>query len=184
MMDAFDWYQEITREVRKSGRVVKLRRPKMETTGPDDRDDLIKYWFISTVAIQAHYHGPDEVFVAIADGQVRGYAALRDRPVDKNKDTAELMRMFVSFDCRRMGLGKRLFLLCAEAARAAGMRRMVIRTEESVESNAFYKAMGCVPVRADKALRREIRAKKSDILMEYSLNILPEKENRHEAFPA
>ena len=98
-----------------------------------------------------------------------GYAALRDRPVGKEKDTAELMRMFISCDCRRMGLGKKLFRLCAEAARAAGMRRLVVRPEKALESCAFYQAMGFVPIRADKSLLKEIRGNKRDIVMEYKL---------------
>jgi len=169
MMDGFEWYREITREARKNGRVVKLRRPKVELTGADDWDDVIKYWFISPMAIREYYPGYDLVFAAFDGDRVLGYAALRDEPIGKGKDSTELMRMFVSYDCRRMGLGKRLFLLCAASARAAGTRRMVIKPDSAAETIAFYRAVGCVPMRADEALRKEIRAGKRDILMEFTL---------------
>jgi GNAT superfamily N-acetyltransferase len=169
MMDRFEFYREITRQARKSGRVVKLRRPKVELTGADDGADFIKYWFISSVAVQEFYHGSDDTFAAFAGGQVLGFAVLRDRPLGKEKDIAQLLRMFMSLDCRRMGLGKRLFKLCAETARAAGMRRLVVNTDRSVESQAFYRAVGCAPMGKDEALPKEIRAGKRDILMEFTL---------------
>jgi GNAT superfamily N-acetyltransferase len=169
MMDGFDWYQEITHEARENGRVKKLRRPRVNQNSADDNVNFIKYWFIGTVAVQEFYHGCDETFAAFSDGRVLGFAALLGHPLGKDGNLANLTHLYIRYDCRRMGLGKQLFLLAAEAARAAGMQKLVISAERAVESQAFYRAMGCVPMAKDRKLRGEIRGGRTGILMQYTL---------------
>ena len=56
----------------------------------------------------------------------------------------ELSVIQVSAPYRRRGIGKGLFRRAAKAARAFGAKKLYISAHSSVESQAFYKAVGCV----------------------------------------
>lgn len=45
---------------------------------------------------------------------------------------------------RRKGIGKTLFLLAKEWAKQKGSKKLYIYAHSAVESQAFYKSMGCV----------------------------------------
>ena len=50
----------------------------------------------------------------------------------------------VSYEYRSKGVGKQLFILIAESARRMGAKKIYISAHSSEESQAFYKAIGCV----------------------------------------
>lgn len=60
------------------------------------------------------------------------------------KQYADLTSIHVSADARGHGLGRRLFLLAEDTARQLGAEALYISAHSAVESQAFYKAMGCV----------------------------------------
>ena len=173
MMDSFDRHQEITHILRKNGRVRKLRKPRVE-------DWPVKTGFIQTficnVCLRQYFGGEPKVFAAFRGDQVVGFAYWRHMEKDpeylkakkgKEGNYAMLDNLFVSRDCRRMGLGRQLFNLCAQAARAEGARMLYINTEPAVETQAFYRSAGCVKSKVD--LGRVTRARKHDIPLEYAL---------------
>ena len=59
------------------------------------------------------------------------------------KQYIELSSMHVTEDMRGRGIGKRLFLTAACWAKEQGAEKLYISGHSSVESQAFYKAMGC-----------------------------------------
>jgi len=174
MMDEFDRHQEITYEMRKNGRVKKLRGPRVEDW--DARNQGFVRTFIYHVYIRQFYGGEPTVFAAFRGGQVAGFAVWRYIANDPRylkakkggeQDCAILDSLFVSRESRRMGLGRQLFGLCAAAARAEGARMLYISAEPAVETQAFYRSVGCVPTKTD--LGRVTRSPKRDIPLEYSL---------------
>jgi len=172
MMDAFDRHQEIARVMRKNGRMKKLRKPRVENMSGGEKEGFIKHLFIPNAYIRQFYPDYPMVFAAFRGGQVVGFAKwrwIRDQKLKrgKAKDFAILDLLFVSQECRRMGLGRQLFDLCAQAAKAEGARVMYISTNPAVETQAFYKSLGCVRSRTD--LGRVTRAPKHDIPLEYLL---------------
>ena len=56
----------------------------------------------------------------------------------------ELMQLHVSDECRRKGIGKNLFALCAQKARQLGAKKLYISAHPSEEAQLFYKSIGCV----------------------------------------
>ena len=171
MMDEFDRHQEITHIVRKSGRVKKLREPRVEDWTEGNKKASVSN-FIYHVYFRQFYGGEPKVFAAFRGDQVVGFAHwryLEDQNLKwgKEKDFAILDRLFVSRECRRMGLGRRLFNLCAEAARAEGAHMMYISTEPAIETQAFYRSLGCAKTKT--GLGRVTRAPKHDIPLEYAL---------------
>ena len=50
----------------------------------------------------------------------------------------------ISEDMRRKGIGRTLFLAAKEWAKQKGAKKLYISAHSAVESQAFYKSMGCV----------------------------------------
>jgi ribosomal protein S18 acetylase RimI-like enzyme len=80
-----------------------------------------------------------------ADGRLLGFASLRNAPLGRQGDDLELDYLHVSRECRGHGLGRRLFAACCCAARARGAARLYLGAHPSVETQRFYRALGCVP---------------------------------------
>ena len=167
MMDEYDEYREITREVRKRRlcrgyRVKKLRKPKTMQTS-DGGKNYIRHWFIPNVHLRQYYPGQPLVFSAFRGDQVVAFAIWDVTTMEKGRlGQARLYRLFVSRVCRRMGLGRQLFDLCAEAARIEGAQKLFISSEPSFETQAFYKSMGCT-------IAKKHSGPKHDIPLEFTL---------------
>ena len=56
----------------------------------------------------------------------------------------QLMQIHVSYEYRKMGIGKKLFRLCSQKAKQLGAKKLYISTCSSEESQHFYKNIGCV----------------------------------------
>ncbi|MDE7266162.1 MAG: GNAT family N-acetyltransferase, partial [Lachnospiraceae bacterium] len=56
----------------------------------------------------------------------------------------DLSSIHVSEDMRGQSIGKALFTAAKEWAKNKGARKLYISAHSAVESQAFYKAMGCV----------------------------------------
>ena len=66
-----------------------------------------------------------------------------------------------------VGIGKALFLAAEDWARARGGRKLYISAHSAVESQAFYKAMGCVE--AEKYHQGHVEAEPYDCQLECEL---------------
>lgn len=56
----------------------------------------------------------------------------------------DLSSIHISEDMRNKGIGTTLFLAAKEWAKNNGARKLYISAHSAVESQAFYKKMGCV----------------------------------------
>jgi ribosomal protein S18 acetylase RimI-like enzyme len=92
----------------------------------------------------ASYRSPHGLFLlATADDEPAGCGALKFL----NESTAELKRMWVSPNCRGLGLGSRLLRSLEAEARFRGYKRMVLDTNGSLtEAISLYKRHGYVEV--------------------------------------
>ena len=84
------------------------------------------------------------VFGAFEDGQLKGFASVEADLFGKNKEYLDLTSLHVSEDKRGKGIGKVLFGLSKEWAKEHGAQKLYISAHSSVETQAFYRAMGCV----------------------------------------
>ena len=85
-----------------------------------------------------------QVWGAFLEGRLKGFASVEGPLVGSRKQYADLTSIHVSADARGHGLGRRLFLLAEDTARQLGAEALYISAHSAVESQAFYKAMGCV----------------------------------------
>lgn len=79
----------------------------------------------------------------------------------------DLSSIHVSEDMRGQGIGKALFRAAADWAKAHGAKRLYISSHSAAESQAFYKAMGCVD--AEICNKEHSEAEPFDRQLEYKL---------------
>lgn len=106
-------------------------------------------------------------YAAVSEGKVVGFAAAYSNPVGENREYIELSELYVSEEHRNMGIGRKLFTLVAEEAKALGAKKLYISAHSSKESQAAYRHFGCTEsawIYPEKA-----EAEPCDVQMEYVL---------------
>ncbi|MBG0785398.1 MAG: GNAT family N-acetyltransferase [Anaerolineaceae bacterium] len=94
--------------------------------------------------LQSTLAGGGVVFGAFEGGRLKGFASVEAKLFGKNKGYLDLTSLHVSEDVRGKGIGKALFRLSKAWAMEHGAQKLYISAHSSVETQAFYKAMGCV----------------------------------------
>ncbi len=87
----------------------------------------------------AETYGQAIFLVARLEGRLVGTGAL----VPRSEGAAEIVRMSVAKDMRRLGLGRKILSQLVERARAAGLRKIILETTQTWnEVIAFYLSFG------------------------------------------
>lgn len=107
------------------------------------------------------------VFAAFCDGVLKGFASVESALFGEEQGYLDLSYIHVSEDMRGQGIGKELFLAAKDWARAHGGRKLYISAHSAVESQAFYRAMGCVE--AEKYHQGHVEAEPYDCQLECRL---------------
>lgn len=94
--------------------------------------------------LQSTLAGGGVVFGAFKDGQLKGFASVEAELFGKNKGYLDLTSLHVSEEMRGKSIGKELFRLSKAWAKEHGAQKLYISAHSSVETQAFYRAMGCV----------------------------------------
>lgn len=81
---------------------------------------------------------------AYYNGQFKGFASVEPSIFGTLAKYMDLSNIHVSRDMRGKGIGKELFSLSKKWAKNYGAEKLYISAHSSVESQAFYKAMGCI----------------------------------------
>jgi len=81
---------------------------------------------------------------AFADNQLKGFVSVEGRPIGSDSQYLDLSSIHVSQDMRGQGIGKELFSIAKNFALERNIKKLYISAHSAVESQAFYKAMGCV----------------------------------------
>lgn len=72
-----------------------------------------------------------------------GFANVESARFGMHNNYIELPYIHVSNDYRNLGIGRKLFQLCCEQARRLGAKKLYIAAHPSIETQQFYKSMGC-----------------------------------------
>ncbi|TLG73012.1 GNAT family N-acetyltransferase [Culicoidibacter larvae] len=105
------------------------------------------------------------VYGAFADGVLKGFASIEANPLGSKREYRDLTSLHVSEDMRGYGVGRRLFAMAAAWAKVQGAAKLYISAHSAVETQAFYKAMGCVE--AAEYNRQHVEAEPFDCQLEY-----------------
>ena len=79
----------------------------------------------------------------------------------------DLQSLHVSEDMRRSGIGTALFQAASKWAKQQGAAKLYISAHSAIESQRFYRAMGCVE--AEEYKKEHVEAEPYDCQMEYNL---------------
>jgi len=104
---------------------------------------------------------------AFLDGGLKGFVSVENGFFGGENRYYDLSSLHVSEDMRRNGIGKALFLAAADWAGKQGAKKLYISAHSAIESQAFYRSMGCVE--ADEYNQKHVEAEPYDCQMEYVL---------------
>lgn len=107
------------------------------------------------------------VYAAYSGGKLAGFASVSPEPLGESGEYLELTNIHVTEEQRGQGIGRALFYAAAEWARARGAKKLYISAHSSVESQAFYSALGCTDAKLYSP--RHIKAETCDRQMEYGV---------------
>ena len=81
---------------------------------------------------------------AFCNEKLKGFASVEPAVLGTYAKYMNLSNIHISQDMRRQGIGKELFVLSKKWAKEHGAEKLYISAHSAVESQAFYKSMGCV----------------------------------------
>lgn len=84
------------------------------------------------------------VLGAFLDGKLKGFVSVEPELFGGEHRYLDLSSIHVSEDVRAQGMGAALFAAAKDWARAHGGKKLYISAHSAVESQAFYRKMGCV----------------------------------------
>lgn len=84
------------------------------------------------------------VSAAFSNHCLKGFVSVESGLFGGEQKYLDLSSIHVSEDMRGQGIGKSLFLSAKKWAKEKGAAKLYISSHSAVESQAFYKAMGCV----------------------------------------
>lgn len=135
---AFERTQVVTTCRRKvEGKWIVFDEPSLIEWGPAEYDEMIE-------RLRNTLRTGGVVWGSFTDGRLKGFAAVEGRPMGSCGQYMELSALYVSSDVRSRGIGAVLFLLAADFARNRGIEKLYISAHSAVETQAFYRTMGCV----------------------------------------
>lgn len=133
----FHRYQEVTKCWRKeNGRWVIKDISFIDDWGQEEYKILVKY-LKNTLKTKGVVYG------AFFNNKLKGFASVEYGFIDKNKEYFDLSSLHVSNDMRGCSIGKSLFEIAAKWAKNSGAKKLYISSHSAVETQEFYKAMGC-----------------------------------------
>lgn len=97
------------------------------------------------------------VLGAFLNGELKGFVSVEPDLIGTESQYLDLSSIHVSADMRRKGIGSLLFGKAMDWAKKRGARKLYISSHPAVESQAFYKKMGCVDAKyiCDEHIARE-----------------------------
>lgn len=84
------------------------------------------------------------VFGAFENHRLIGFASVENEFFGALKEYIQLSCIHVSYESRGREIGRNLFELISEKAKAMGGKKLYISAHSSEESQKFYKKLGCV----------------------------------------
>ncbi|MGB5944720.1 MAG: GNAT family N-acetyltransferase [Paenisporosarcina sp.] len=85
----------------------------------------------------------DSVIGVYRERELIAFANVENEKFGTYSDYVELPYIHVSREVRGSGIGKKLFEICCEEAKLLGAKKLYVAAHPSVETQHFYKKMGC-----------------------------------------
>lgn len=162
LFSQFQRRQNVTLCYRREGNSWVIRPdPFVDDWGPEE------YRFL-TVCLRNTVSTGGVVYGAFAgDGALKGFVSVESEPMGQNRDYLDLTSIHVSEELRGQGAGKTLFRLAADWARTRGATKLYISSHSALETQKFYRNLGCVD--AKEFCRSHVEQEPFDCQLEYVL---------------
>jgi len=98
---------------------------------------------------------------------LKGFSVIEEPVFGSHRQYRELSYLHVSRELRGQGIGRELFSFTCMCAREMHGQKLYIAAHPSKESQAFYKAMGCIP--AQEINQEILKREPFDIQLEINL---------------
>ncbi len=131
-------HQNVTKCLRKENNQWVIKDdPFTDDWSESDYEILIKC-LKNTIATGGFVYG------AFCSESLKGFVSAEAGLFGGEQKYIDLSSIHVSEDMRNKGIGTALFIAAKEWAKKQGARKLYISAHSAVESQAFYKKMGCV----------------------------------------
>ena len=107
------------------------------------------------------------VIGAFIEGKLAGFTSVENKFFGSKSQYIQLSSIHVSYESRGKGIGKKLFQMIAQEARDLDAKKLYISAHSSEESQAFYKAIGCIE--AKEYNEKLVQAEPCECQLEYIL---------------
>ena len=107
------------------------------------------------------------LFCAYDESKLIGFCGFDGNIIGSGSQYLWLVVIHVSYEYRGNGVGRRLFIMAADAARALGAAKLYVSANSSRESQAFYRSIGCAD--AGEVIPELFEVEPYDVHMEYVL---------------
>lgn len=104
---------------------------------------------------------------AFCGGALKGFVSVEPALFGEKLQYLDLSSIHVSEELRGQGIGKKLFHEAAEWAKGQGAAKLYISSHSAVETQAFYRGLGCVE--AQEYHKEHVEKEPYDCQLEYSL---------------
>ena len=138
ILDSFERKQETTMVLVIESNTLNEKEDRFEDDWTIERKREIVNHFKSTITCGG------AVIVAEQGSKVLGFAVIEAETFGERSTYRELSYIHTSLPYRGMGVGRRLFVKAKELAKQLGVDKLYIGAHPSVETQSFYKSMGCM----------------------------------------
>ncbi len=139
LFDSFERRQIVTKCRRKdeaTGKWIIIDNPFIDDWNEEEYKELVRC-LKETVTEGGFVYG------SFVDNKLKGFVAVKALPIGSHLQYMDLASIHVSEDMRRNGIGRKLFLAAKKFAEK-NRKKLYISAHSAVESQEFYRAMGCV----------------------------------------
>lgn len=107
------------------------------------------------------------IYATFDENRLKGFVSVESGLFGGEQKYLDLSSIHVSEDMRNRGVGTALFLAAKEWAKNNGAKKLYISAHSAVESQAFYKKMGCVEAKVYH--QKHVEAEPYDCQLECAL---------------
>lgn len=161
LFDGFIRRQDVARCWRKeNGKWIIKDAPFIDDWSENDYRKLISY-------LKAAVLSKGFVHAAFSGEKLKGFVSVDPEWLGEAREYLDLTNIYVSRDMRRCGIGRDLFKAAADWARKKGAGKLYISAHSAIESQAFYRSMGCTEAKTYSKMH--VLEEPYDCQLEYSL---------------
>lgn len=137
LFKGFRRHQKVEKSMRKiDGKWIAVDTVFVDDWGAAEYEELVR-------CLKNTVNTGGVVYAAFEGERLLGFSSVESEFLGSQKQYLELSSIHISEEFRGKGIGKQLFNRAREWAKNHGAKKLYISAHSSVESQAFYKAVGC-----------------------------------------